>query len=97
MPYCFINYMKKIFLVLFVFLNICAYAQVPNHLISPVDIPITLSASFGELRPNHFHSGIDIKTEQQIGLPMYSIDDGYVWRISISKGGYGNCLYLKHR
>ena len=89
--------MKKIFLVLFVFFNICAKAGIPNHLISPVDIPISLSASFGELRPNHFHSGIDIKTEQRIGLPMYSIDDGYVWRISIQKGGYGNCLYLRHK
>ena len=89
--------MKKFYLVLLVLINISLRAQVPNHLISPVDIPISLSASFGELRPNHFHSGIDIKTEQQIGLPMYSIDDGYVWRISISKGGYGNCLYLKHK
>ena len=89
--------MKKIFLVLFILINISVEAQVPNHLISPVDIPISLSASFGELRPNHFHSGIDIKTQQQIGLPMYSIDDGYVWRISVSKGGYGNCLYLRHK
>ena len=89
--------MRNIFLYLLILFSVTVYAQIPNHLISPVDIPITLSASFGELRPNHFHSGIDIKTQQQIGLPMYSIDDGYVWRISISKGGYGNCLYLKHK
>lgn len=89
--------MRNIFLFLLILFSASISAQVPNHLISPVDIPVTLSASFGELRPNHFHSGIDIKTEQQIGLPMYSIDDGYVWRISISKGGYGNCLYLKHK
>lgn len=89
--------MKNIFLTLLILFSASVFAQVPNHLISPVDIPVTLSASFGELRPNHFHSGIDIKTQQQIGLPMYSIDDGYVWRISISKGGYGNCLYLKHK
>lgn len=89
--------MRNIFLYLLILFSVSVYAQIPNHLISPVDIPITLSASFGELRPNHFHSGIDIKTQQQIGLPMYSIDDGYVWRISISKGGYGNCLYLKHK
>jgi murein DD-endopeptidase MepM/ murein hydrolase activator NlpD len=89
--------MRNIFLTLLILFSASVFAQVPNHLISPVDIPVTLSASFGELRPNHFHSGIDIKTQQQIGLPMYSIDDGYVWRISISKGGYGNCLYLKHK
>lgn len=89
--------MRNIFLFLLILFSASISAQVPNHLISPVDIPVTLSASFGELRPNHFHSGIDIKTQQQIGLPMYSIDDGYVWRISISKGGYGNCLYLKHK
>ena len=89
--------MRNIFLYLLILFSASVYSQVPNHLISPVDIPITLSASFGELRPNHFHSGIDIKTEQRIGLPMYSIDDAYVWRISISKGGYGNCLYLRHK
>ena len=89
--------MKNNFLFLLILFSASITAQVPNHLISPVDIPVTLSASFGELRPNHFHSGIDIKTQQQIGLPMYSIDDGYVWRISISPGGYGNCLYLKHK
>ena len=89
--------MRNIFLFLLILFSASISAQVPNHLISPVDIPVTLSASFGELRPNHFHSGIDIKTQQQIGLPMYSIDDGYVWRISISKGGYGNCLYLRHK
>ena len=89
--------MRNKFLFLLILFSASISAQVPNHLISPVDIPVTLSASFGELRPNHFHSGIDIKTQQQIGLPMYSIDDGYVWRISISKGGYGNCLYLKHK
>ena len=89
--------MKNKFLFLLILFSASITAQVPNHLISPVDIPVTLSASFGELRPNHFHSGIDIKTQQQIGLPMYSIDDGYVWRISISPGGYGNCLYLKHK
>ena len=89
--------MRNKFLFLLILFSASISAQVPKHLISPVDIPVTLSASFGELRPNHFHSGIDIKTQQQIGLPMYSIDDGYVWRISISKGGYGNCLYLKHK
>ena len=89
--------MRNIFLFLLILFSASISAQVPKHLISPVDIPVTLSASFGELRPNHFHSGIDIKTQQQIGIPMYSIDDGYVWRISISKGGYGNCLYLRHK
>ncbi len=89
--------MKNIFLSILILFSTSVFSQVPNHLISPVDIPISLSASFGELRPNHFHSGIDIKTEQRIGLPMYSIDDGYVWRISISKGGYGNCLYIRHK
>lgn len=89
--------MRNIFLFFLYLFSVSLLAQVPTHLGSPVDIPIALSASFGELRPNHFHAGIDIKTQQQIGLPMYSVDDGYVWRISISKGGYGNCLYLKHK
>ena len=62
----------------------------------PLEIPIILSGTFGELRPNHFHAGIDIKTKGTEGFKVYSIGDGYVSRIQITHGGYGKALYIKH-
>lgn len=55
-----------------------------------------LSGSMGEIRPNHFHGGIDVKTNQQTGLPVYAAADGYVSRIEVSSYGYGWQLYLSH-
>ena len=55
-----------------------------------------LSGSMGELRKNHFHAGLDIKTEAREGLPVFSVADGYIYRIKISSFGYGKVLYIKH-
>ncbi len=64
---------------------------------SPTDQPIRLSGTFGELRPNHLHSGIDIKaTDGKNGEPLYAVADGYIARIKVQSGGYGNALYLVH-
>lgn len=63
---------------------------------SPLDIPILLSGNFGELRNNHFHSGIDFKTQGSEGKPVHAVQEGYVSRISVSPWGYGNGLYLTH-
>ncbi len=63
---------------------------------SPLDIPLILAGTFGELRSNHFHSGIDIKTQQRQGLPVYAIGDGSVTRIKISLWGYGKAMYVAH-
>ena len=62
----------------------------------PLNIPSNLSANFGELRNNHFHSGIDFKTQQVINKPVYSVADGYVSRISVSPSGYGLAIYIDH-
>lgn len=63
----------------------------------PLDItPPSLAGSFGELRPSHFHSGIDIRTNQRQGYPVYAIADGYVSRIRIQNTGFGNALYINH-
>jgi hypothetical protein len=62
----------------------------------PVDIPIYLSGTFGELRGNHFHTGIDIKTQGIIGKSILAIDDGWVSRIKVSTSGYGKALYITH-
>ncbi len=62
----------------------------------PLDIPLVLAGTFGELRSNHFHAGIDIKTQQRQGLPIYGIADGSVTRIKVSHWGYGKALYIAH-
>jgi hypothetical protein len=64
--------------------------------ISPVDIPLLLSANFGELRIDHFHSGLDIKTQGVAGKEVLAAANGYISRISITPGGFGNALYITH-
>ena len=63
---------------------------------SPVNIPISLAGNFCEIRPNHFHSGIDIRTNGKEGLPIFSIGDGYVSRIKVSPTGFGRVVYINH-
>lgn len=62
----------------------------------PIDYSVSLSANFGELRPNHFHTGLDFRTKGHVGEKMYAIEDGYISRIRISPIGYGNTLYITH-
>ena len=62
----------------------------------PLDIPISISGSFGELRYGHFHTGIDFRTEKREGLPVYASADGFISRIKISTGGYGKSIYIDH-
>lgn len=82
-------------LLLFVVLNVKSQTKTPNYR-SPVDFPISLSGNVGEARPNHFHSGIDIRSGGAIGAPVYAISDGVVSRIFVSPLGYGNALYVTH-
>lgn len=55
-----------------------------------------LSGTMGELRSSHFHAGLDIKTAGRTGLEVYAAADGYISRIRVGPGGYGNCLYVTH-
>lgn len=77
-----------------------AFAQNKSYPIAdfrnPLDIPIMLAGNFGECRPNHFHSGIDIKTNGVENLPVYAIAEGYVSRIKMEPGGFGHALYVTH-
>ncbi len=69
-----------------------------NTYLFPVEpgSPNFLAGTMGELRSNHFHSGIDVRTNGRIGVPVLSAQQGYVSRISISTGGYGNAIYITH-
>ncbi len=89
--------MKSIFqnvlFLLFATTPLLTYSQQYSN---PVTITPALSGNFGELRSNHFHSGIDFKTQQVINKPIVAIEEGYVSRISVSPGGYGLALYIDH-
>ncbi|MDO7173652.1 M23 family metallopeptidase [Mariniflexile sp. AS56] len=67
-----------------------------DYFASPLEIPLILSGTFAELRSNHFHSGLDIKTQQREGLKVISCADGFVSRIKLSHFGYGKALYITH-
>ncbi len=64
---------------------------------SPLEIPIVLSGTFGELRSNHFHAGLDIKTQGKQGLKVFAVADGYVSRIKVQQFGYGKAIYVTHQ
>ena len=63
---------------------------------SPLDVPLTLAGNFAEMRSNHFHAGLDLKTGNRIGLPVHAAADGWVSRIKVSPTGYGLALYVDH-
>ncbi|MCC8088244.1 MAG: M23 family metallopeptidase [Rikenellaceae bacterium] len=89
--------MKKYFLAILTLLAVgTAYGISATDFIPPVDYQMYLAGNVGEYRSNHFHSGIDIKTEGVTGKPIYSVADGYISRIAVSPTGYGYCLYVNH-
>ena len=67
-----------------------------NPFISPFDFPLLLSGNFGELRANHFHGGVDFKTQGVVGKPIRCIADGYISRVTVTPGGYGQAVYITH-
>ncbi len=71
------------------------FAQNTGDFIPPLD-NLRLVSTFGELRPDHLHSGVDFSGFHRIGLPVYAADSGYISRIKVSASGYGNALYITH-
>ncbi|HEY5327819.1 MAG TPA: M23 family metallopeptidase [Mucilaginibacter sp.] len=67
-----------------------------NYFRYPLDLPPSTAGSFGELRPNHFHSGLDFKTNGRTGYPVHAANDGYVSRLRVEFGGFGNAIYVTH-
>jgi hypothetical protein len=67
-----------------------------NGLHPPLAIPLELSANFGDIRPNHFHMGIDFRTNGKEGVQIHAIDNGFISRIRISPSGYGKVIYVDH-
>jgi len=93
----------RVYILPLILILLCASfsskAQTPypeTNFRAPLDIPLVLAGTFGELRSNHFHAGIDIKTKGVEGFPVIAIEDGYVSRVKTRPGGYGKALYLTH-
>lgn len=87
------------FLFFFLFLTAISYSQVEyptDYFRNPLDIELIPSGTFAELRTNHFHAGMDIKTQQREGLNVYAAAPGYVSRIKVSHFGYGKVIYITH-
>lgn len=90
-------HMKFSFFLLVFTTTLFAQTDYPkNYFCPPLDIPLQLSGNFGELRPNHFHAGFDMKTLQREGLSVYAVADGYISRIKISTFGNGKTIYIDH-
>jgi murein DD-endopeptidase MepM/ murein hydrolase activator NlpD len=67
-----------------------------NYFRHPLNIPMQLVANFGEIRTNHWHMGLDIRTQQKVNLPVYAAADGFVARVSVEPGGFGQAIYIQH-
>jgi len=63
---------------------------------NPLDFPMSLAANFGELRPNHYHMGLDIRTQHRENQPVHAAADGYVARVEIEPAGFGQAIYIRH-
>lgn len=63
---------------------------------NPLEIPMDLSGNFGELRPNHYHMGLDLKTKKVENQLVHAAADGYISRIKIEPGGFGRAIYINH-
>jgi hypothetical protein len=90
--------LKQLFFIL-LFISFLSFSQEKypkNYFQPPLDIPFILAGTFGELRSNHFHSGLDIKTQGKEGLKVFAAADGYISRIKVQQYGYGKAIYITH-
>ena len=90
---------KLIFSLLILLTSFNAISQDPipkGYFRSPLGIPLFLAGNFGELRSNHFHGGLDMKTQGKEGFNIYAAADGFVSRIKVSPWGYGKTIYIDH-
>ena len=62
----------------------------------PLELQPALVANFGELRPNHFHMGLDCRTDQHVNQRVLAAADGYIAKIKIEPFGFGRCIYINH-
>jgi hypothetical protein len=92
--------MNKKLLVIFIVFLLPFYTKAQtypqNYFRHPLDIPMQLVANFGEIRTNHWHMGLDIRTQQRVNLTVRAAADGYISRVSVEPGGFGQAIYIDH-
>lgn len=81
-------------ILVFSFCQSQSYPQ--NYFRHPLNIPMELVANFGEIRTNHWHMGLDIRTQQKVNVPVYASADGFISRVSVEPGGFGQAIYFDH-
>ena len=67
-----------------------------NYFAWPVDAQVGIVANFGELRPNHYHMGLDCRTDHHENAPVLASADGYIAKVKIEPFGFGRCIYINH-
>lgn len=92
---------RRLLILVFVsvsYFNLLGQHQIPgNYFSSPIHYELRLAGTFGELRSNHFHMGMDIKSSKGVsGDSIFAVADGYISRIKVDPGGYGNSLFIDH-
>jgi murein DD-endopeptidase MepM/ murein hydrolase activator NlpD len=95
--------MRSIVLAFFLCSAVISHGQVfalnnypKGYFRNPLDIPISLAGNFGELRPNHYHMGFDLKTDHHENLAVHAAADGYIAHIKIDESGFGRAIYINH-
>jgi len=89
----FLRHLRYSWLILLTCFFNSVHAQ---EIVSPLDIPLYMSGNFGELRSDHFHSGLDFKTQGVTGHVVKAVKEGYISRISVSPYGFGRAIYIDH-
>ncbi len=67
-----------------------------NYFIYPVNAARSLSANYGELRPNHYHMGLDCRTDQKQNKEILAAAAGYIAKVKIEPRGFGRAIYINH-
>ena len=83
-------------ILLFLFATARAQNYPTGYFRNPLALPMSLAGNFGELRPNHYHMGLDLRTNNRINQPVYAAADGYIARIKIEPLGFGQAIYINH-
>lgn len=85
-----------VFIILTTFISFGQKKQSKNYFRNPLNIPSVVAGTFGELRSNHFHAGIDLKTQGKEGLKVFATANGFISRIKVAQFGYGKTIYISH-
>ena len=97
------RFFKFVFIIIFCTASYISKAQTftpknypQNYFAWPVGAEIGIVANFGELRPNHYHMGLDCRTDHKENAPIYAAADGYIAKVKIEPYGFGRCIYINH-